>query len=121
MHKNFSYAKRILPPGAGCFLGRSVLLVELIRFLLCLGLFLCLQAHVGKRHMQENDFIKAWCHHSVIAGCIDAQHVVKLTKEPASQRCLLQLPQPLSSALSSVLGPFTLPVSRCWDESHAGK
>ena len=77
MHKNFSYAKRILPPGAGCFLGRSVLLVELIRFPSCLGLFLCLQAHVRMGHMQENDFIKAWCHHSIIAGSIDAQHVVK--------------------------------------------
>ena len=60
MQKNFSFAKRVLHPGAGCFLGRSVLLVELIRFSLCSGLFLCLQAHVGMRHMQENDFIKAW-------------------------------------------------------------
>ena len=59
MHKTFSYAKRILPRGAGCFLGCSVLLVELIRFPLCLGLFLCLQAHVRMKHMQENDFIKA--------------------------------------------------------------
>ena len=77
MHKNSSDAKRILPPGAGCFLGRSVLLVELIRFPLCLDLFLCLQAHVVMRHMQENDFIKAWCHHFMIAGSIDAQQVVK--------------------------------------------
>ena len=68
MHKNFSYAKRILPPCKGCFLGRSVLLVRLIRFPLCLGLFFCLQAHVGMRHMQENDFTKACCHHSIIAG-----------------------------------------------------
>ena len=77
MHKNFSYAKRILPPGAGCFLGCSVLLVELIRFPLCLGLFLCLQAHVGMKHMQGNDFIKACCHHSIIALSIDAQQVFK--------------------------------------------
>ena len=77
MHKNFSYAKRILPPGASFFLGRSVLLIELIRFPLCLGLFLCLQANVGMRHMPENDFIKAWCHHSIIAGFIDAQQVFK--------------------------------------------
>ena len=73
MHKNFSYAKGILPPGAGCFLGCSDLLVELIRFLSCLVLFLCLQAHVGMRHRQENDFFKAWCHHSIIAGSIHAQ------------------------------------------------
>ena len=39
MHKNFSYAKGILRPGAGCFLGCSVLLIKLIRFPLCLGLF----------------------------------------------------------------------------------
>ena len=77
MHKNFSYAKRILPPGAGYFLGCSVLLVELIRFPLCLGLFLCLQAHVRMKDMQENDFIKAWCHPSIIAGSIDAQQVFK--------------------------------------------
>ena len=77
MRKKFSYAKKILPLGAGCFLGRSVLLVDRIRFPLCLGLFLCLQAHVGMRHMQEKDFIKAWCHHSIIAGSIDAQQIVK--------------------------------------------
>ena len=77
MHKNLSYAKRILPPGAGCFLGCSVLLVELICFPLCLGLFLCLQAHVQMKHMQEKDFITAWCHHSIIAGYIDAQQVLK--------------------------------------------
>ena len=77
MHKNFSYAKRILPPGAGCFLGRSVFLVELIHFPLCLGLFLCLQAHVGMRHMQDNDFITARGHHSIIAGSIDAQQAFK--------------------------------------------
>ena len=77
IHKNFSYAKRILPPGAGCFLGCSVLLVEVIRFPRCLGLFLCLQAHVGTKHTQENDFIKAWCLHSIIAGSIDAQQVFK--------------------------------------------
>ena len=75
MHKNLTYAKRILPPGAGCFLGRSVLPVELIRFPLCLGLFLCLQVHVGMKHMQKTDFIKAWCHHSIIACSIDAQQV----------------------------------------------
>ena len=61
MHKYFSYAKRILPPGAAFFLSCSVLLVEPVLFLLCLGLFLCLQAHVGMKHMQENDFVKAWC------------------------------------------------------------
>ena len=77
MHKNFSYPKRILSPGSGCFLGRSVLLVELIRCPLCLGLFLCLQAHVGMKHMQENVFIKAWFHHSIIAGSIDARKIVK--------------------------------------------
>ena len=77
MHKNFSYAKRILPPHAGCFLGCPVLLVEVIRFPPCLGLFLCLQPHVGMKHMQENDFITAWCHHSIIAGSIDAQQVLK--------------------------------------------
>ena len=59
MHNNFSYAKRILPPGAGCYLGCSVLLVELIRFPLYLGLFLCLQAPVGMKHITKNDFIKA--------------------------------------------------------------
>ena len=77
MHKNSSYAKRILPPGAGCFLGCSVLLVELICFPLCLDLFLCLQVHVRIKHMQGNDFIKAWCHHSIIAGSIDAQQFFK--------------------------------------------
>ena len=77
MHKNFSYAKRILPPGAGCFLGCRVLLFEVIRFPLCLGLFLCLQAHVRMKHMQGNDFITAWCHHSIIAGSIDAQKGLK--------------------------------------------
>ena len=55
----------------------SVLLVDLIRFPLCLGLFLCLQAHVRMKHMQENDFITAWCHHSIIACFIDAQQVLK--------------------------------------------
>ena len=75
--QEFFIRKKDFPYGAGCFLGCSVLLVELIRFPLCLGLFFCLQAHVGMKHMQENDFIKAWCHHSIIAASIYAQQVFK--------------------------------------------
>ena len=77
MHKSFSYAKRILPLGAGCFFGRSILLVELIRFSRCLDFFLCLRTHDGMEPMQENVFIKAWCHHSLITGSINAQQGFK--------------------------------------------
>ena len=78
--------------------------------------------------MQENDFndsgaIILSLHHG---GSINAQERSKQTKEPASRRWLLRLPQPLSSAcrallLSSVLGPVPLSASKFWDEAHARK
>ena len=73
--------------------------------------------------IQENDFndsgaINLTLHHG---GSIDAQECFKQTNEPAPWRWLFQLPQPLSSALSFVLGPFHPSANRCWDKEHARK